>query len=232
MKMVYRNSKRLLSLVDQLLLFKKAESGVDDLRVVKLNLTHVCREVFLCFTQQAKSQQINYQFESAADQIEVYADREKIEIAIFNLISNALKFTPAGGAIWMRLAEEEGSIELSVEDTGCGIPDEVGASIFERFYQSKHNSSLKAGFGIGLFLAKSFVEAHKGRIDYTTTPEEGTTFFISLLKGQAHFGSRQMDGVAVQKSNMLEELNAQEAIPLPEEPANDPHPQGIPAWIP
>ncbi len=225
MKMVYRNSKRLLSLVDQLLLFKKAESGVDDLRVVKLNLTHVCREVFLCFTQQAKSQQINYQFESTADQIEVYADREKIEIAIFNLISNALKFTPAGGAIWMRLAEEEGSIELSVEDTGCGIPDEVGASIFERFYQSKHNSSLKAGFGIGLFLAKSFVEAHKGRLDYTTTPEEGTTFFISLLKGQAHFGSRQMDGVAVQKSNMLEELNAQEAIPLPEAPANDPLPQ-------
>ena len=222
MKMVYRNSKRLLSLVDQLLLFKKADSGVDDLRVVKLNLTHVCKEVFLCFTQQAKSQQVNYQFESSAEQIEVYADREKIEIALFNLISNAMKFTPAGGAVSMRLAEKENTVELSVEDTGCGIPDEVGARLFERFYQSKHSgSSLKAGFGIGLFLAKTFVEAHKGRLDYTTKLEEGTTFCISLLKGQAHFEPGQIASVVAQKSVILEELNVQETIPLPEVSVTD-----------
>lgn len=222
MKMVYRNSKRLLSLVDQLLLFKKADSGVDDLRVVKLNLTHVCREVFLCFIQQAKSQHIDYQFESPAEPIEAYADREKIEIAIFNLLSNAMKFTPEGGAIWMRLAEKENTIELSVEDTGCGIPDEVGTKLFERFYQSKHSeASLKAGFGIGLFLAKSFVEAHKGRLDYQTKLEEGTTFSISLLKGQAHFKPGQMAGVVAQKSVILEELNVQETTALPEEQAAD-----------
>lgn len=226
MKMVYRNSKRLLSLVDQLLLFKKAESGVDDLRVVKLNLAHVCREVFLCFTQQAKSQQIDYRFVSPAEYIEAYADREKLEIAIFNLLSNAMKFTPAGGSIRMELTEQENSIAISVEDTGCGIPDEVGARLFERFYQSRHNeSSLKAGFGIGLFLAKSFVEAHKGRLTYTTKLEEGTTFSISLLKGHAHFEARQIAGVPAPKSVILEELNIQETTPLPEAPATEQLPQ-------
>lgn len=217
MKMVYRNSKRLLSLVDQLLLFKKADSGLDELRVVSLHLNHICREVFLCFTQQAKSQQINYRFESAADQIEVYADREKLEIAIFNLISNAMKFTPAGGSIWVRLKENEQNIELSVEDTGCGIPDEVGERLFERFYQSKHNeSSLKAGFGIGLFLAKTFVEAHKGQLEYTTKLEHGTTFCITLLKGQEHFEPAQIFREGARKSGMLEELTVEDTIPLPE----------------
>lgn len=226
MKMVYRNSKRLLSLVDQLLLFKKAESGVDDLRVVKLNLTHVCREVFLCFTQQAKSQQIDYRFVSPSEYIEAYADREKIEIAIFNLLSNAMKFTPAGGSIRMQLTEQENTIDISVEDTGCGIPDEVGTKLFERFYQSRHNeTSLKAGFGIGLFLAKSFVEAHKGQLTYTTRLEEGTTFSMTLQKGEAHFAPHQLAGVVTQKSVMLEELNTQETTPLPEVPATEQLPQ-------
>jgi signal transduction histidine kinase/ligand-binding sensor domain-containing protein/DNA-binding response OmpR family regulator len=217
MKMVYRNSKRLLSLVDQLLLFKKADSGVDELHAVNLQLNHICREVFLCFTQQAKSQQINYQFECSAPQIEVYADREKLEIAIFNLISNAMKFTPAGGTIRVRLEEKEKNIELSVEDTGCGIPGEIGERLFERFYQSKHNgASLKAGFGIGLFLAKTFVEAHKGQLDYTTKLEQGTTFRISLLKGKDHFETAQIFPEGAGKSDILEELSIQDVSPLPE----------------
>jgi signal transduction histidine kinase/ligand-binding sensor domain-containing protein/DNA-binding response OmpR family regulator len=218
MKMVYRNSRRLLSLVDQLLLFKKAESGIDDLRVVKLNLTHVCREVFLCFTQQAKSQQIDYRFESPAEDIEAYADREKLEIAIFNLISNAMKFTPPNGRIWVRLDETNSRVGLSVQDTGCGIPEEIGAKLFERFYQSKHSGApLKAGFGIGLFLAKSFVDAHKGQLDYTTKLNEGTTFSVSLQKGCAHFAASQIAQLPAQKSLMLAELNEEnDETPLAE----------------
>lgn len=217
MKMVYRNSKRLLSLVDQLLLFKKADSGLDELRVVNLHLNHVCREVFLCFIQQAKAQQIHYSFESVADHIEVYADREKLEIAIFNLISNAMKFTPAGGSICVRLKENDNTVELSVEDTGCGIPEEVGERLFERFYQAKHNdASLKAGFGIGLFLAKTFVEAHKGQLEYTTRLEHGTTFCISLLKGQEHFAAAQIFSDSTRKSHMLEELSVEDVMPFSE----------------
>ncbi len=216
MKMVYRNSKRLLSLVDQLLLFKKTDSGFDDIHAVKLNLTHVCREVFLLFTQQAKSQQVTFEFENNADPVEVWADREKLEIAVFNLVSNALKFTPAGGSITMRLTAKENCIELSVADTGCGIPAEVGDKLFERFYQSKHHApALKAGFGIGLFLAKSFVEAHKGSISYTTRLQEGSTFTISLLRGCRHFQPHQLTEVATPQSVMLEELNISDNLHLP-----------------
>lgn len=122
----------------------------------------------------------------------------------------------------MRLEEKEKTIELSVEDTGCGIPGEVGERLFERFYQSKHSeSSLKAGFGIGLFLAKTFVEAHKGQLDYTTKLEQGTTFCISLLKGQEHFETTQIYPVGTRKSGMLEELNVQEETPIPEAHGTD-----------
>ncbi|WP_276483159.1 two-component regulator propeller domain-containing protein [Paraflavitalea pollutisoli] len=213
MKMVYRNSKRLLSLVDQLLLFKKADSGVDDLRVVKVNLCHVCREVFLCFTQEARSQQLRYEFESSADVIETWVDREKVEIALFNLLSNAMKFTPRGGSIMMRLMEKDQQVELSVEDTGCGIPPETGDRLFERFYQSGQIAS-KTGFGIGLFLAKSFIDAHQGNICYETQVNKGTTFRISLLKGAEHFAPHQLTNHIAQKSTILEELQATDNLPL------------------
>src|SRR5690606_34952164 len=94
---VYRNSRRLLSLVDKLLLFHKADSGSDDLRLVKLELVSLCREVFLCFKQHAPSRQLDYQFVCDTERTEVLGARETLQICLFNLISNALKFTPERG---------------------------------------------------------------------------------------------------------------------------------------
>ncbi|MGV3766172.1 MAG: two-component regulator propeller domain-containing protein [Chitinophagaceae bacterium] len=233
MKMAFRNSKRLLSLVDQLLLFKKADSGADDLRVAKLNLVHVCREVFLCFSQQAKTQELQYSFESAIQELEIYGDREKIEIAIFNLISNAMKFTPAGGSIRIILSEGETEAELCVTDTGCGIPSEESERLFERFYQSKKNgSATKAGFGIGLFLAKSFAEAHKGTLTFTSVPEKGTSFKLTIPKGSAHFIPEQITASPVQQSELLQELSIQEeAVAHPAEKELPPPEAGISTLI-
>src|SRR6185295_9317336 len=101
------NSRRLLSLIDQLLLFRKAETEADRLRLAKLNFAAICKEVYLCFTQQAESKNINYRFECVKQEIEIYADPEKIEIALYNLVSNALKFTPAGGTVSFVVAESE-----------------------------------------------------------------------------------------------------------------------------
>lgn len=233
MKMAFRNSKRLLSLVDQLLLFKKADSGADDLRVAKLNLVHVCREVFLCFSQQAKTQELQYNFESAIQELEIYGDREKIEIAIFNLISNAMKFTPQGGRIRIILSERENEAELTVADTGCGIPEEDSARLFERFYQSKQTGpATKAGFGIGLFLAKSFAEAHKGSLSFTSVPGKGTSFTLTIPKGCAHFAAARITTSSVQQSELLQELSIQEepAI-LPAEEELPPPEAGISALI-
>lgn len=216
MKMAFRNSKRLLSLVDQLLLFKKAESGADDHRVAKLNLVHVCREVFLCFSQQAKTQELQYSFESAIQELEIYGDREKIEIAVFNLISNAMKFTPPGGRIQIILSEGENEAELIVADTGCGIPPEESARLFERFYQSKQTGpATKAGFGIGLFLAKSFAEAHNGSLDFSSVPAKGTSFTLRIPKGHTHFNPAQITSSAVQQSELLQELTIAEEPIVP-----------------
>jgi signal transduction histidine kinase/ligand-binding sensor domain-containing protein/CheY-like chemotaxis protein/AraC-like DNA-binding protein len=188
LKLVYRNARRLLSLVDQLLLFRKAEAGADRLRIVKLDLCALCKEVFLAFDQQIKASNIQYEFKCAADTIEVYADREKLEIVFYNLISNAFKYTPAGGSITIAVTEGSGTANVQVKDTGYGIPKETGDKLFERFYQvSKKNIPVKSGFGIGLYLVKHFIDSVKGKIWYESSEEQGTTFFIELLKGREHF---------------------------------------------
>ncbi|MCZ4244292.1 hybrid sensor histidine kinase/response regulator transcription factor [Pedobacter punctiformis] len=186
---VYRNAKRLLSLVDQLLHFRKSDAY--HLKVSKFNMTAFVSEVYSCFIQQAKLKKITFEFINDQAEIEVYADKEKIEIALFNLISNAFKYTPAGGSIRLKLSESDTGIRLAVSDTGTGIPENVGSRLFEEFYQVKDGDSVnKTGFGIGLHLVKKFVDIHSGKVSYSSKKGEGTEFTIDLLKGNTHFDSK------------------------------------------
>ena len=97
LNVVYRNSRRLLSLVDQLLLFRKTENENEPLKLVRINLFKFAKEIFLCFTYLANNNNISYTFECADEELVIHADRDKLEIILFNLLSNALKFTPKGG---------------------------------------------------------------------------------------------------------------------------------------
>jgi signal transduction histidine kinase/ligand-binding sensor domain-containing protein/DNA-binding response OmpR family regulator len=228
LNIVYRNARRLLSLVDQLLLFRKADSEADKLRVVKMNFCDLCKEVYLCFVQQARSKKIQYEFQCTNPAIELYADREKMEITLFNLISNALKFTPEQGLVIVAVVEQDNHVEVSIADNGVGIPGSIGHKLFERFYQVQDKgTSLKTGFGIGLYLVKSFVESHHGRIDYTSKPGEGTRFVMTLLKGSDHFPADCIHKETMNSSVLLEEL-IEETTPepvvdlLPVEPGDDP----------
>ncbi|MCS3799576.1 signal transduction histidine kinase/ligand-binding sensor domain-containing protein/DNA-binding response OmpR family regulator [Chitinophagaceae bacterium OAS944] len=185
---VYRNARRMLSLADQLLLFRKAESGMDTIKPTKLNLHHLAWDVYLCFVQQARLQNISYTFTCANETLEIYADREKLEIIIYNLLSNAFKYTPVNGAIAFTVIEQEGNILITIADTGAGIPNQTGDKLFEQFYQAERTiTGSKAGFGIGLFLVKHFTDQHKGKITYNSEEGKGATFFLSLLKGADHF---------------------------------------------
>jgi len=184
---VYRNARRLLSLVDQLLHFRK--SDVEDLKVTKFNLVTFCKEIYLCFIQQAKLKELTFEFICDKDEIEIYADKEKIEIALFNLISNAFKYTPAGGSIQFCVDQQEAVVQLTVRDTGTGISEKEGEKLFNKFYQAADKSSTKAGFGIGLYLVKKFIEGHSGNVSYSSTIGKGTEFKIELLKGKEHFDS-------------------------------------------
>lgn len=191
--MVFRNARRLLSLVDQLLLFRKAESAADTLHLTPLNVTELCREVFYSFVQQARIKKIDYRFECVNDVTELCADREKLEIMLFNLISNAIKFTPAGGTVLVKLSANDTEVNFQVNDSGAGIPAEVGDKLFNPFYQVEDTSTAgKTGFGIGLFLVKHFTTLHQGKVTYESRVNEGTTFFLTLLKGTTHFDGHEI----------------------------------------
>jgi signal transduction histidine kinase/ligand-binding sensor domain-containing protein/CheY-like chemotaxis protein/AraC-like DNA-binding protein len=206
LQIIYRNARRLLSLVDQLLLFRKAESDTDRLKIVRLNIVLLCHEVFLCFTHQARTKHIQFDFLSGKEDVEIFADREKIEIALFNLISNALKFTPEHGMVTCSITDFDDKVTIAIKDTGCGIAEGTGDQLFSKFYQLQSPMPRAAGFGIGLYLVKVFIESHKGGIGYTSVQDEGTVFNISLLKGNEHFEQQFVFEDTPEASMFLDEL--------------------------
>ena len=186
LQLIHRNAQRLLSLVDQLLLFRKAESGLDELKPVQVDIGELCRQVFLCFVDSARSKEIDYRFERSGNPLMLEVDKEKMEIVLFNLMSNALKYTPEKGSIVVCVGESaDGRVVLEVRDTGVGIPGEVGDRLFDKFYQFRNGEkSSISGFGIGLYLVKQFVEAHRGKITYESVEGKGTIFRVMLPHGE------------------------------------------------
>jgi DNA-binding response OmpR family regulator len=194
-------------------LFRKAESGLDKIKPSKLNLHDLAYEVYLCFVQQAKTQNINYVFDCANGNLEMYADREKLEIILYNLLSNALKYTPAEGSIRFSIEEGTKEVVIKVEDTGAGIPSEMGEKLFDKFYKAERTkTSSKAGFGIGLFLVKHFTEQHGGAISYQSEEGQGTTFTLQLQKGKEHYGSDVIISETEAAPQLLEVLKEEVAI--------------------
>lgn len=228
LNIVYRNAKRLLSLVDQLLLFRKADTYGEKLKVAPVNLVSLCKEVFLCFVHQARSKEVTLEFSSTDEVIAFYADREKIEIVFFNLLSNAIKFTPAGGTVKLLIDNSSENVTISIEDSGCGITAAAGEKLYEKFYQDPGNKSAKGGFGIGLYLARNFIEMHGGTISYTSIENKGTVFKINLLRGMSHFKDAVIlqealvdTGSSLFKELIEDEITANKIVEAAEEPLID-----------
>lgn len=217
MELVYRNARRLLSLVDQLLLFRKTESETGNLQVAKLDMRQMGEETYSFFIQQARAKHIRYSFDCPESLPEVYGDREKLQIVFYNLLSNALKYTPDHGAISFRIWDEGNRVLAEVADSGPGIPPETGSRLFEKFYQvNKKEAKAKAGFGIGLYLVKQLVEEHKGLIWYESETGKGTRFRVSFQTGHQHFGNIPVQETSNAASHeLLDEIIAgEEAIPV------------------
>lgn len=211
-----RNARRLLSLVDQLLLFKRADSGGDQLHITAFRLQELCQEVFLCFTQQAKTRGIDYTFSPARSSGNWYGDYEKLEIALFNLLSNAFKFTPDGGKITLDMQEEGENVAISITDTGCGISEAEQLRIFDKFHQVKASGRQQMGFGVGLYLVKHFTTLHGGNVFCTSTPGNGTVFTIRLPRQQAVPETTMEKPAAAEKTPVyLEELMDHTQVPEP-----------------
>ena len=207
LNIVNRNAKRLLSLIDQLLIFRKADVEADNMKFSKHNFYDLCNEVYLCFVQQAKSNHQQYIFECNNKELCLYVDREKIEIALYNLISNAIKFTPPEGKIIFRVQDDGNDVQISVIDNGYGIPKEAVSRLFEKFYQAKsENAPAKSGFGIGLYLVKHFVEGHKGEVTFESEEGKGTSFFVTLKTGKDHLSGQRIYNDSSDQMIYLEEL--------------------------
>lgn len=216
LNIVYRNARRLLSLVDQLLLFRRADTGMQQLKVAPMNIVRVCNEVFLCFVQQAKMEGITFEISTTVDELTIYGDREKIEIVLFNLISNAVKYTSNSKKVMVFIEERTDDVEIRVIDSGQGIPPGIGELLFEKFYRSKDpGQPVKTGFGIGLYLAKQFTNDHCGQLTYESVPQKGTTFILQLKKGVSHYPDHIISLEESGSSELLNEL-ADERLPYPD----------------
>ncbi len=111
----------------------------------------------------------------------VVGDEEKIRIVIQNFIENSLRYTPQGGKVTVSLKHDTKDIEVAVHDTGIGIPETQQAHIFERFFRADNAKKInEEGTGLGLYLAKNIIEAHRGKIWFESQENKGTTFAFSL----------------------------------------------------
>ncbi|WP_026729943.1 hybrid sensor histidine kinase/response regulator transcription factor [Flavobacterium denitrificans] len=202
----HRNARRLLSLVDQLLLFRKAENDADSLRLSPIDVNKLCNEVYQCFVNQAKDKNISYNFQIPENEIEIIGDYEKIEISLFNLMSNAFKYTPVGGEITLRLTETSTDVAMEISDSGEGIDKADIEVIFEKFKQINSKVSIGTGFGIGLFIVKYFVDKHKGKVSCSSEIGKGSIFKLTFLKGNSHFDNVVITNDVQKRTQLFDEL--------------------------
>jgi ligand-binding sensor domain-containing protein/signal transduction histidine kinase/DNA-binding response OmpR family regulator len=195
-EVMYRNASTLMELINQLLDFRKNESGKLFLTASKSNIVPFVNGIKLAFDELASAKNIDFSISSSSDDIEVWFDQTKLKKIIFNLLSNAFKFTPDNGKISLEILTTEKSnkeelhdyVKIRVNDNGKGIPKANKKFIFDRFYQLGERS----GTGIGLALTKNLVELHQGVINVKSNENKGTSFTVSLPLGNTHLSSEQM----------------------------------------
>lgn len=183
LKMVQRNALALQQLVSNILDFRKIQNGKMELKLYRFDIVKTLTMWVGDFQLTAERKQIRLHLDvdNLKGSHEMIADQEKISRIVFNLLSNALKYTPAGGEIFVSLKDEGANLRLDVRDTGKGISQDEADKIFERFFQAKGAAS---GTGIGLALVKSFVELHHGEARVESELGKGSDFIVVIPREQ------------------------------------------------
>jgi signal transduction histidine kinase/ligand-binding sensor domain-containing protein/DNA-binding response OmpR family regulator len=200
--LMHQQTRKLFDLVNQLLDFRKVESGDVPLRAAYGPVLGFVNKVFAMFEQKAAERRLTYTFDAPAEDVPLYFDRSKLEIILTNLLANAMKYTPEGGRIAVAATvvgtpggeavfadgQPVGNyLEISVQDTGTGIAADELAHIFDPYYQASHTDTLRmTGTGIGLALVRQFAARHGGSILVESRVGEGSTFRLRLPFGRAH----------------------------------------------
>ncbi len=197
--LMHRNSLRLLRMINQLMDFRKLENEKMKLQVGFYDLVAFLKEIHESFAEHAAKKRIDFQVHSTEEKIMLWFDWDKLDKVIFNLLSNAFKFTGEDGHITIEikkykpvvkiLADEE--VLIQIKDTGRGISKEHLNHIFDRFYQVEQSQDFR-GTGLGLALSKGFIKLHQGKIKVESEPGKGTSFFIRLPMGKSHLNEDEM----------------------------------------
>lgn len=217
LEMVRRNARILIQLVGEILDFRKVQNNKAHLHLNRFALQRELATWANDFRAVAARRKITIDVDASEVRQDavIIADRDKLEHIYFNLMSNALKYTPEGGRITTALSYDGKQYVLSVSDTGKGIEEEALPHLFDRFYQAR---GAVGGTGIGLSLVKAYVDLHHGDIRVESNEGEGTRFFISLPAAQPGYDpakDREARPVAerelVDDSYVPEDINAKEA---------------------
>ena len=203
--LIYQNASRLLNLVNQVLDFRKAQSGELKLKVSKTDILAYSKNIFDSYKEMAYNKKIKLNFISEAENINGWIDNDKYDKILYNLLSNALKFTNKYGNVdlFLRLKDGvEGILVIEVSDDGIGIPLKSQEKIFKRFYQATNSKENNTGSGIGLSLVKSLVAIHKGLITVESTPGKGSTFRVEIPIDRTSYDSKEVFEYALKNDNL------------------------------
>ena len=185
---VERNTNRMLRLVNQILDFRKIQNKKMKMQVQRVDIVPFVRKVMENFEAVAEEHRIDFLFQTEKEHLYLWVDADKLEKIVFNLLSNAFKYTPNGKMITMFIREDEKMVSIGVQDQGIGIAENKKKSLFVRFENLvDKNLFNQASTGIGLSLVKELVEMHKATISVDSHLGEGSCFKVDFLKGKEHY---------------------------------------------
>lgn len=202
---IKQNCYRFTKLINNILDSSKIESGHFNMRVSNEDIVYVVENIVLSVAEYVESKELTIIFDTDVEGKIIACDPEKIERVVLNLISNAIKFTNAGGKILVNIHEKKDTIEITVKDTGIGISKDHINNIFKRYHQADKSLSRNAeGSGIGLSLVKSIVVLHGGQISVKSEVGKGSVFKIELPNRLVEdFGNDNLDNRYVNKLEMI-----------------------------
>lgn len=202
--LIHQNASRLLNLVNQVLDFRKAQSGELKLKVSKTDITLYSKNIFDSFKELAYNKHIQLNFNSEAESLIGWVDNDKYDKILYNLLSNALKFTNKYGNVdlFIGLKDDVDKIlVIEVSDDGIGIPLKSQEKIFTRFYQATNSKVNNTGSGIGLSLVKSLIKLHKGTIKVESTPNKGSVFTVQIPIDRSFYNDKEVFEYVIADSN-------------------------------
>jgi signal transduction histidine kinase len=180
-------SQALLLLINDIIDLATIEAGYMALELDTVDVYSMLVSVLSLTRERARDSSLTLEFDCSPNIGTIYADQRRLRQAMFNLISNSIKFTPAGGTITVSARREADGVVLCVADTGIGVPQEDRERVFEKFVRGRSGQARQSGAGLGLSLVKSFVELHGGRVTLDSAPNEGTrvTCYLPVLAAGA-----------------------------------------------